>query len=53
VRSQAVRASYETVAVDFFPFEQLPPLSSDRTSERVLREVAAHGADETRPTAFD
>lgn len=49
----AVQASYETLAVDFFPFDQLPPLSSDRTSERVLCEVAAHVADEARPTAFD
>jgi hypothetical protein len=47
------RPSNETLAVDFFPLDDLPPLSSERTNERHLTEVAAHLADPIRPTAFD
>jgi ADP-ribose pyrophosphatase YjhB (NUDIX family) len=47
------RPSDETLAVDFFPFGNLPPLSHERTGERHLAEVAAHVADPTRPAAFD
>ena len=47
------RASDETLAVEFFPFEQLPPLSSNRTNERHLAEVRAHLADAGRQIAFD
>jgi ADP-ribose pyrophosphatase YjhB (NUDIX family) len=47
------RTSYETLAVDFFALDHLPPLSVYRTNEAMLREVFAHLADPDRPTAFD
>jgi len=47
------RPSNETLAVDFFDFNQLPPLSSNRTNERHLAEISAHLSDPSRPTAFD
>jgi len=47
------RPSDETLAVDFFPFEHLPPLSSNRTNERHLAEIQAHLADARRRVAFD
>ncbi len=45
--------SHETLAVEFFPFDDLPPLSSNRTHDRHLAEVLAHLRDPNRPTAFD
>ncbi len=47
------RPSAETLAVAFFPFDALPPLSSERTSARHLAEIAAHLRDPYRPAAFD
>jgi ADP-ribose pyrophosphatase YjhB (NUDIX family) len=47
------RPSDETLAVDFFSFDDLPPLSSERTSERHLVEALAHFRDPGRPAAFD
>jgi ADP-ribose pyrophosphatase YjhB (NUDIX family) len=47
------RPSNETLAVDFFSFDDLPPLSSSRTNERHLAEVLAHLDDPNRPAAFD
>ena len=47
------RISYETLAVDFFDLNDLPPLSLFRTNEDMLREVFAHVKDPSRPTAFD
>jgi ADP-ribose pyrophosphatase YjhB (NUDIX family) len=47
------RPSDETSAVDFFRFDDLPPLSFERTNERHLTEVLAHYQDRTRPAAFD
>lgn len=47
------RTSYETLAVDFFDPDHLPPLSFYRTSEGMLQEVFAHVKDPGRPTAFD
>jgi 8-oxo-dGTP pyrophosphatase MutT (NUDIX family) len=47
------RPSNETLAVDFFSFDSLPPLSAQRTNERHLAEVLAHVQDPCRPTAFD
>ena len=47
------RTSYETLAVDFFDPDRLPPLSSYRTNEEMLQEVFAHVQDPNRPTAFD
>ena len=46
-------ASDETMAVDFFSFDDLPPLSWQRTNEKHLAEVRAHLEDECRPAAFD
>jgi len=47
------RTSYETLAVDFFDPNHLPPLSSYRTNESMLQEVFAHVENPKRPTAFD
>ncbi|MEW5831128.1 MAG: NUDIX hydrolase [Chloroflexota bacterium] len=45
--------SLETLAVDFFDLESLPPLSTSRTSERMIREAFAHIETPNRPAAFD
>lgn len=47
------RPSNETLAVDFFSFDNLPPLSSDRTNERHLKDVRIHSRDASKPTVFD
>ena len=47
------RTSHETLAVDFFNPNELPPLSLFRTNESMLQEVLAHVQDPLRPTAFD
>ena len=47
------RTSYETLAVDFFDPNHLPPLSPYRTNEDMIREVFAHLEDPARPAAFD
>jgi ADP-ribose pyrophosphatase YjhB (NUDIX family) len=47
------RPSHETLAVDFFEFDALPPLSSNRTSERHLAEISAHMENPRRPAHFD
>ncbi len=47
------RTSHETLAVDFFTFDDLPPLSQHRTDESMLAEVQAHLVDPQRPAAFD
>lgn len=47
------RASDETMDAAFFSFEELPPLSIQRTNEKHLAEVRAHLEDESRPAAFD
>ena len=47
------RPSNETLAVDFFSFDDLPPLSFERTNERHLEEIKAHIMDNTRPAYFD
>lgn len=47
------RPSDETTDVGFFSFDELPPLSMQRTNEKHLAEVRAHLADECRPAAFD
>jgi ADP-ribose pyrophosphatase YjhB (NUDIX family) len=47
------RPSNETLAAAFFSFDELPPLSAERTSERHLAEVSAHYQDPHRPAAFD
>ena len=47
------RTSHETLAVDFFDLDHLPPLSFYRTNEQMLQEVFAHVEDPSRLTAFD
>src|SRR5512138_237195 len=47
------RTSYETLAVDFFYSNDLPPLSSYRTNEEMVQEVFAHLKNPSRPAAFD
>jgi ADP-ribose pyrophosphatase YjhB (NUDIX family) len=47
------RTSHETLAVDFFDLNELPPLSLFRTSETMLQEVFAHVLDPLRPALFD
>lgn len=47
------RTSHETLAVDFFSPDDLPPLSLYRTNEDMIKEVFAHLQDPDRPTAFD
>ncbi len=47
------RPSNETLAVDFFDFNHLPPLSSNRTNERHLEDVYAHYRDKNHTTFFD
>jgi ADP-ribose pyrophosphatase YjhB (NUDIX family) len=45
--------SMETPAVDFFSPDSLPPLSKNRTNQRILDEIFAHLADPNRSTYFD
>lgn len=47
------RPSMETLDVGFFDFDDLPPLSEQRTNRRHLDEVRAHLRDPLRPAAFD
>jgi ADP-ribose pyrophosphatase YjhB (NUDIX family) len=47
------RPSDETLDVDFFDFDDLPPLSANRTNKRHLAEIMAHLSDPGRPAAFD
>jgi len=47
------QVSHETMAVDFFDLNDLPPLSLYRTDESMLQEVFAHVQDPNRRTAFD
>ncbi|MCC7187320.1 MAG: NUDIX hydrolase [Anaerolineales bacterium] len=45
--------SHETLAVDFFEMDNLPPLSIYRTNEETIKEVFAHVHDPGRKTTFD
>jgi ADP-ribose pyrophosphatase YjhB (NUDIX family) len=47
------RPSEETLAVDFFAFDDLPPLSSERTNERHLRDVSNRLHNNLQPVVFD
>lgn len=49
----SARPSNETLAVDFFDFDHLPPLSSSRTNERHLLDVRSHCRKPNHPTIFD
>jgi ADP-ribose pyrophosphatase YjhB (NUDIX family) len=47
------RGSIETLSVDFFAPDVLPPLSEFRTNKTMLDEVIAHTKNPNRPTFFD
>ncbi|MFH1196972.1 MAG: NUDIX hydrolase [bacterium] len=47
------RSSDETHGAEFFSFDNLPPLSPNRTNNRHLDEIKVHLADKTRSTHFD
>ena len=47
------RTSHETLAVDFFDPNHLPPLSNYRTNESMIQEVFAHIKNPSRLAAFD
>ena len=47
------KPSYETTAVDFFQFDQLPPLSINRTNHQHLDEIQKHLTDPNRLPFFD
>lgn len=47
------RPGPETLAADFFAFDQLPPLSAERTHARHLRDIRSHLEDAGQPAAFD
>jgi ADP-ribose pyrophosphatase YjhB (NUDIX family) len=47
------RSSIETLGVDFFNREALPPLSEFRTNHAMIREIFAHLAHPSRPAYFE
>jgi ADP-ribose pyrophosphatase YjhB (NUDIX family) len=47
------QAGLETLDVGFFPFDDPPELSENRTDRRHLREVLAHAREPGRAVAFD
>ena len=53
ILSGFARPSEETLAVYFFDFDKLPPLSSIRTNERHLADVLAHYRDKNKAAVFD
>lgn len=52
-RGGALRPSDETSDAAWFPFDDLPPLSSNRTDTRHLAAVRARAADPSLAPAFD
>ena len=53
ITSGQATTSIETLDVDFFELDKLPPLSETRTNKRILDEVFAHAAQPGRPTYFE
>jgi ADP-ribose pyrophosphatase YjhB (NUDIX family) len=53
ITSGEATTSIETLDVDFFELDNLPPLSENRTNKRILDEVFAHAAQPGRPTYFE
>jgi ADP-ribose pyrophosphatase YjhB (NUDIX family) len=49
----APRLSYETTGVDFFPLQDLPELSTGRTTEAQIRQIYEHHVNRELPTEFD
>jgi ADP-ribose pyrophosphatase YjhB (NUDIX family) len=47
------KTSIETLGVDFFAPDSLPPLSEYRTNRKMIGEVFAHFQDSARQTAFE
>jgi ADP-ribose pyrophosphatase YjhB (NUDIX family) len=47
------RTSYETTAVDFFPLDALPELSTGRSNAEQIRRMRQHHLDPHLPTEFD
>jgi len=47
------RSSDETADVDFFSFDNLPPLSTFRTNNRHIADIQAHLNNDTSPSVFD
>jgi ADP-ribose pyrophosphatase YjhB (NUDIX family) len=47
------KTNHETLGVDFFRLDDLPPLSTIRTTQEMLEESFAHHRDPGRPAAFD
>ena len=47
------RTSYETTAVEFFPLDALPELSTGRSNAEQIRRMHQHHLDPTLPTEFD
>ena len=47
------RTSYETTAVDFFPLDGLPELSTGRATAEQIRRIYQHHLNLSLPTEFD
>ncbi len=47
------RTSYETTAVEFFPLDGLPELSTGRATAEQIRRMHQHHLDLHLPTEFD
>ena len=47
------RTSYETTAVEFFPLDALPELSTGRSNAEQIRRMHQHYLDPNLPTEFD
>ena len=47
------RTSYETTAVEFFPLDALPELSTGRSNAEQIRRMHQHHIDPNLPTEFD
>jgi len=45
--------SDETIDVKYFSFEEIPPLSMNRTNKNHLEEIQLHLKDSNRQTYFD
>ncbi len=53
ITSGQATPSIETLDVDFFGMDNLPPLSETRTNKKILDEVFAHYTNPLRPTYFE
>jgi ADP-ribose pyrophosphatase YjhB (NUDIX family) len=53
ITSGQATPSLETLDVDFFELDNLPPLSEIRTNKTILDEVFAHAGQADRPTFFE